>query len=139
MRILKISSLIILAFLLVACGGGKSEIVGLTWEWEAFQDTAGINDVSVPNPENYTLTLNDDGTVHIQADCNQVFWSYEHEDNKLTFDSTTGASTLALCPEDSLDQFYLERLGNTVSYVIKDDKLYLNLFADAGNLVFRYP
>lgn len=138
MKILKISVLIILAFLLVSCGRGK-EVIGQTWQWEAFQDTAGINDVSVPNPENYTLTLNDDGTAHIQADCNQVFWSYEHSDNQLTFDTTAGASTLAMCPEDSLDQFYLERLGNTVSYVIKDGKLYLNLFADAGNLVFSAP
>jgi heat shock protein HslJ len=136
MRILKSSILIILTLTLVACGGGKNEIVGPTWQWEAFQDTAGINDVSVPNPENYTLTLNDDGTANIRADCNQVIWSYEHSDSQMTFDAT-GPSTLAMCPEDSLDQLYLERLGNSVTYVLQDGKLYLNLFADAGNMVFR--
>jgi heat shock protein HslJ len=136
MRILSISILIILTFALAACGGGEIEIAGPTWEWEAFQDTAGLNDVSVPNPENYTLTLNDDGTASIKADCNQVIWSYELKDSQLTF-NTTGPSTLAMCPEGSLDQLFLERLGNTVTYVLQDGKLYLNLFADAGNMVFQ--
>ena len=76
MRMLTISVfIIILTIALAACGGGETEILGLTWQWEAFQDTAGINDVSVPNPENYTLTLNEDGTASIKADCNQVIWS----------------------------------------------------------------
>jgi len=136
MKILTTSLWVILTFALVACGGGETEILGPTWQWEAFQDTAGINDVSVPNPENYTLTLNDDGTASIKADCNQVIWVYELDESRLTFD-TTGPSTLAMCPEDSLDQLFVERLGNTVTYVMQDGKLFLNLFADAGNLVFQ--
>jgi hypothetical protein len=54
----------------------------------------------------------------------------------LTFD-ITGPSTLAMCPEGSLDQPFLERLGNTVTFVIEDGKLFLNLFADSGNMVFQ--
>ena len=136
MKFLTISVLIILSLALAACGSGETEIQGPTWQWEAFQDTAGLNDVSVPNPENYTLTLNEDGTASIQADCNQVIWTYELNESPLIFD-TTGPSTLAMCPEGSLDQLFLERLGNTVTYVLQDGKLYLNLFADAGNLVFQ--
>ena len=137
MRMLTISVfIIILTITLAACGGGETEVVGPTWQWQAFQDTAGINDVSVPNPENYTLTLNEDGSASIKADCNQVIWGYELNESQLTFD-TMGPSTLAMCPEDSLDQLFLERMGNTVSFVIEDGKLYLNLFADAGNLVFQ--
>ncbi len=117
MKILTISVLIILALALAACGRGEGEIIGPTWQWEAFQDTAGLNDVSVPNPENYTLTLNDDGTASIKADCNQVIWPYELDDSRLTFD-TTGPSTLAMCPEGSLDQLFLERLGHTVTFVL---------------------
>ena len=134
MRILTISILIILAFALAACGG-KNEIVGTTWQWEAFQDTAGINDITVPDPENYTLTLNEDGTASIKADCNLVTWNYELDGSQLTFD-TTGPSTLAMCDENSLDTQYLERLGATATYVMEDGKLFLNLWADAGNLVF---
>ena len=136
MRILTISTLIILTLALAACAGGEGEIVGPTWEWEAFQDTAGINDISVPDPENYTLTLNEDGTASIKADCNQVIWAYELDESRLTFD-TIGPSTLAMCPEGSLDQLFLERLGNTVTFVLADGKLHLNLFADSGNMVFR--
>ena len=136
MKTLTICILILLTFVLTACGGGKTEIVGTTWQWEAFQDTAGVNDVAVPNSENYTLTLNDDGTASIKADCNQVIWSYTLDGSKLTFD-TMGPSTLAMCAEDSLDQQFLGYLGNTATFVIEDGKLYMNLFADAGNLVFH--
>ena len=127
--------ILLLALLLTACGG-SNEIVGTTWQWEAFQDTADINNITVSDPENYTITLNKDGTASIQADCNQVTWNYELEDSRLTFD-TTGPATLAMCADDSLDQQFLERLGYTVTFVIEDGKLYLNLFADAGNLVFQ--
>ena len=126
---------VLLAVLLTACVG-KNEIVGITWQWEAFQDTAGINDITVPDPENYTLTLNKDGTASIQADCNQVTWTYELDGSQLSFD-TTGPSTLAMCAEDSLDQQFLARLGHTATFVIEDGKLYLNLWADAGNLIFQ--
>ena len=136
MRMLTVSFLILVSFALAACSGGKNEIVGLTWKWEAFQDTAGINDITVSDPENYTLTLNEDGKASIQADCNQVTWTYELDDSQLSFD-TTGPSTLAMCAEDSLDQQFLERLGHTATFVIEDGKLYLNLWADAGNMVFH--
>ena len=135
MKYLPLSILILLTLALAACGGQTDSIVGPTWQWEAFQDTAEINNLTVPDPENYTLTLNEDGTASIQADCNQVIWSYELNDSQLTFD-TTGPTTLAMCAEGSLDTQYLERLGATATYVIEDGKLYLNLWADAGNLVF---
>ena len=79
--------------------------------------------------------MNEDGTTSIKADCNQVTWTYELDGSQLTFD-TTGPSTLAICVEDSLDTQYLDRLGATATYVMEDGKLYLNLWADAGNLVF---
>ena len=136
MKKLTVLAIFFLVVLLLTACGGKNEIVGPTWQWEAFQDNADINSITVSDPENYTLTLNKDGTASIQADCNQVTWNYELEDSRLTFD-TTGPSTLAMCAEDSLDQQYLQRLGTTATFVIEDGKLYLNLFADAGNLVFK--
>jgi len=136
MKKLTVLAIFFLVGLLLTACGGKSEIVGTTWQWEAFQDTADINSITVSDPENYTLTLNKDGTASIKADCNLVTWSYELDSSQLSFD-TTGPSTLAMCAEGSLDQQYLQRLGTTVTFVIEDGKLYLNLFADAGNLVFQ--
>ena len=102
------------------------DIVGVTWLWQAFQDQAGISDIVVPNPEKYSLTLHADGTAAIKADCNQVLWGYILEGSSLTF-NTTGPSTLAFCGEDSLDRQFLALLGDTVTFVISDGHLVLNL------------
>ena len=115
--------------------GADASIVGITWQWESFQDTAGENNIFVPRPENYTLTLQADGTAAIQADCNQVLLDYTLEGSSLTF-APSGPSTLAFCGELSLDTVYLQRLSEVVSYVVEDDQLFLNLMADAGNMVF---
>ena len=112
-----------------------SPFVGTTWQRQEFQDSAGANNITMSDPENYTLTLQEDGTAAIKADCNQAMWSYELEGSNLTF-NTLGPSTLAACGEDSLDQVYLERLGDTATYVMADGKLHLNLKMDAGNMVF---
>lgn len=138
MKNLMMSIMIVLVIALAACGGQSEEeqpLVGTTWQWVEFQDTADENNVNVSAPENYTLTLNEDGTANIQADCNQVNWTYELDGSSLTF-NTLGASTLAFCGEDSLDTTFLERLGSTATYVISDGQLFLNLQADAGNMVF---
>jgi len=133
-----ISLMLILVFALAACGGqseGSDSIAGTTWKWQSFQDSADVNNISVSDPENYTLTLNEDGTASIKADCNQVSWTYELDGSILTF-NTLGPSTLAMCPEGSLDTQYLERLGNTATFVLSEGQLFLNLIFDSGNMVF---
>jgi len=143
MKKLMISMAVVLIIALVACGGNSEElesstesIIGATWQWEEFQDTADVNNIAVSEPANYTLTIKDDGTASIKADCNQLNWTYELNGSSLTF-NTLGASTLAICGDDSLDTQYLDRLGNTATFVLSDGKLFLNLRADAGNMVFR--
>ena len=127
--------LAVLALALVGCGSKEPELVGTTWTWQEFQDTADEANIKVSDPKDYTLTLQEDGTAAIKADCNQVIWSYEQESSSLTF-NTMGPSTLAACGEDSLDQVYLERLGNTATFVLDEGKLHLNLMYDSGNMVF---
>jgi len=135
---LMISLMLILVFALTACSGqseGSDSIVGATWQWQAFLDMADENNITVSNPENYTLTLMDDGTANIQADCNQVTWTYELDGSVLKF-NTLGPSTLAFCGEDSLDTQYLQRLGDTATYVLSDGQLSLNLIYDSGDMIF---
>lgn len=111
-------------------------IVGVTWRWLSFQDMAEENDITVPDPENYTLRLEADGTAAIKADCNQVSWTYTLDGNSLTF-NTLGATTLALCPPGSLDRQYLSLLGSVATWVPGEDgRLVLNLMADGGNMIF---
>lgn len=137
MNKLMITLILVLVLALVACGGDDTEsIVGTTWQWQAFLDMADENNITVSNPENYTLTLMDDGTANIQADCNQVTWTYELDGSALKFD-TLGPSTLAFCGEDSLDTQYLQRLGDTATYILSDGQLSLNLIYDSGDMIFN--
>jgi heat shock protein HslJ len=113
-------------------------LVGTEWQWQEFQDSADGDEahhIRVPDPGKYTLTLRSDGGVEIGADCNQLNWAYTLEGASLSF-NTVGPTTLAHCGDQSLDQRYLERLGNTASFVLVDGTLYLNLRADGGNMVF---
>ncbi len=111
-------------------------IVGVTWRWLSFQDMAEENDITVPDPENYTLRLEADGRAAIKADCNQVSWTYTLDGSSLTF-NTLGATTLALCPPGSLDRQYLSLLGSVATWVPGEDgRLVLNLMADGGNMTF---
>jgi heat shock protein HslJ len=113
----------------------EAGIVGLIWDWVAFQDTAGLSDLTIENPEKYTLSLLPDSSAAIQADCNQLNWPYTLDGGSLTFDSL-GPSTLVFCGEESLDQQYISFLAETVTYVTEGDTLFLNLIFDSGNMVF---
>jgi heat shock protein HslJ len=127
-------SLVIMASLIFAgCQGAGSKITDTVWEWEKFQ-SMDDSEVIVDDPENYTLILNKDGSVSIKADCNAVLGEYTIEDASLKI--TLGPTTLAFCGEDSLDTQYLGYLENVATYVLEDGKLYLNLWADAGNMIF---
>lgn len=111
------------------------DIVGTTWQWIRFDDTAELNNIVVPDPENYTLSLWPDGAFSFQADCNVGNGAYELDGSSLSL--TVGPTTRALCPPESLSDTYIARLGQTATYVFDDDgNLVLNLFADAGNMVF---
>jgi heat shock protein HslJ len=111
-----------------------SELTGIQWHWDEFQDTAELNSFAVPDPADYKILFNADGTANIKADCNMVGATYIVEGSSLTI--VTGPSTMAFCGEESLDQIYLARMEQVVSYVIEDGVLHMNLMADAGNMVY---
>lgn len=111
-----------------------SDISGITWLWERFDDTAEINNIVVDDPTLYTFLLNADGTYTVKADCNLASGSYTLEGNSIKFEA--GPTTLAECGPESLYNDFLIDLSNVVTFVIDGNKLYLNLWADAGNMVF---
>ncbi len=111
-----------------------ADITNIVWQWTEYQDTAGKNDITVDNPENYTVTFLADDQVSIKADCNMVSGSYTLDGSSLTIQ--LGPSTMAFCGEESLDQQFLEKLGFAATYVMDGDNLVMNLQADAGNMVF---
>ena len=110
------------------------DVVGALWNWESFKDQSGQNDITVDNPDNYTLMLKPDGEVSIKADCNMVGGAYTLEGASLTIE--LGPSTMAYCGDDSLDQQYLALLGDVVTFVMHEGNLVLNLKMDAGDMTF---
>lgn len=112
----------------------SDELVGQVWQWLQYEDSAGINDILVDDPPKYTLELLLDGTYQIRADCNQGGGSYQLDGSSLTL--MPGPMTMAECGPDSLYSEFVARLGEVVTYVLEDGKLYLNLKMDAGNMVF---
>lgn len=108
--------------------------VGVTWMWERFDDTADTNNIVIDDPSLYTLLLNSDGTYEVKADCNLASGRYTLDDSLISFES--GPTTLAECGPKSLYNTYLTRLAEVATFVMDGDYLVLNLWADAGNMVF---
>lgn len=103
--------------ILAACGSqqeaaSNGSITGVEWQWQSVTNQTTNETTTVPNPENYTITFNADGTFEGQADCNSIAGSYSTENG---FTITVGPSTLAFCGEASLDQQYVTLLGNVAA------------------------
>jgi len=105
-----------IVLLVAACGSAAtptpaSTIQGIVWQWVSVTDQSTGETTTVPDPENYTITFNANGTLNGQADCTTFNGSYSQE-NGLTI---LGASTTAFCGGGSLDQQYLTLLNSVVS------------------------
>jgi heat shock protein HslJ len=111
------------------------EITGIQWLWSELTETEPASQSVVPDPENYVLVLNADGSANLKADCNLVQWTYTLEGTTLTF-NTLGPSTLAYCGDDSLDQLFLSKLGMGGTVSVENERLVLALNEDAGRMVF---
>jgi len=129
----------ILALVLTACGGGTSssgsDITGIVWQWSAMQETAPASQSVVPDPQNYTITFNDDGTAAIKADCNSVTGTYKMDGSNLTI--TLGASTLMACGDASQDSIYLASLSRVSSYAVDNGQLQLMFPDNGGKMDFK--
>jgi heat shock protein HslJ len=103
-----------------------------TWQWMSLSDPVG--ETIVNDPSRYTILFNEDGSASIKADCNNVGATYSADGSSITI--TLGAATLVACPEDSLDQQFLNGLSNVALYFFQDGDLYMDMFADGGTMRF---
>lgn len=116
LRITLIATLATL-LLLTACSQGGSptqsdSIQGVIWQWANVTNQSTQEITVVPNPENYTLTFNADGSLNGKADCNTFTGIYSQENG---FSITLGATTAMACGDASLDQQYLQLLGSAAA------------------------
>ncbi|MCJ7716839.1 MAG: META domain-containing protein [Anaerolineales bacterium] len=135
--VITIVSLIILLTFAAACSNQVTgaDISDITWQWVSLVENEPASQSVVLNPENYTIYLNSDGTLNIQADCNMVSGSYAVEENTLTLE--LGPSTMAFCGEESLDLMFTELLNSVESYTIENNQLVLNLDNNTGKMTFN--
>jgi heat shock protein HslJ len=126
-------ALTVSALLLAACQSSSGSGLTGTWLWTGSTTSVPASQSVVPDPENYTITFNSDGTFSAKVDCNQVAGDFTTSGSDLTI--TPGPSTLAACPDGSLDSLYLEGLGKAASYSIADETLTITL-TDEGTMQF---
>jgi len=129
-----ILTLAIGGLLLAACSTSSgSALTGKTWQWTASTTTVPASQSVVPDPENYTIAVNTDGTFSGKADCNQVSGGYTTSGSDLTI--SLGPTTMMACPEGSLDGLFLEGLGKAASFSISGSDLTIT-DADEGTMQF---
>ncbi len=114
-------SAILFAFLAVVLLGAAcnqatptpaNSIQGIDWQWTTLINQSTNETTTVPSPENYNITFNTDDTLEGKADCNTFGGTYSQENGLII---TLGATTMAFCGEASLDQQYLQLLGQVVA------------------------
>jgi heat shock protein HslJ len=132
------------ASLLGACAttpDAGDPLTGTSWrllEMQSMDDAQGTT--RADNPDRYTVTFAEDGTAYMKLDCNRGRSSYEAESTgagqgSLQFGNI--ASTMAMCPPDSLSEKLGQQLGFVRSYVMRDGRLNMALMADGGILVWE--
>lgn len=101
-------------------------IPSFVWTLTSFP---GVGEIAEPR---YSIQFMPDGTAAIGADCNRAAGSWSGGDGAL--DITVTMQSLALCPEDSLEQPYLDALNGVTGYTLSGTTLVLH--GAAGDLPF---
>jgi heat shock protein HslJ len=122
--------------LVAACSSSSgSSLTGKAWQWTASTTKVPASQSVVPDPQNYTITFNTDGTFSAKVDCNNMAGQYTTTSSGgLTI--RPGPMTLAACGADSLSDIYVAELLKSKSYAIADAKLTITL-TDEGTMTFK--
>jgi heat shock protein HslJ len=112
-------SIAVIAGLLILAGctsgddaSSGDSITGVEWQWQSLTNQSANETTDVPNPSDYTITFNEDGTFEGKADCNNIAGSWSDDSG---FSITVGPSTMAFCGEASLDTQYVNLLSNVAA------------------------
>ena len=114
-------------------------LVNITWEWQRRDPNANESpNIEVPNPENYTLFFNEDGTFDAKLDCNNGSGSYKTPMPGEIY-MELGPTTLAACPDGSLAGEMTSIFGGAVqSYRFEEDGNVLVMMWAAGGPLDYY-
>lgn len=110
-------------------------ITGTVWQWRQtlYNDDRKV----VPaDPQNYTVEFREDGTLNVKADCNQKGGAYSVSPEEKAVSIEITHSTMAVCPEDSLEDEFVRGLSAAANYFISDGDLYIGMKYDSGTIRF---
>jgi D-alanyl-D-alanine carboxypeptidase len=105
------------------------------WHWIGLTDPT--QQIAIEKPTDYVLAFQGDGTILVQADCNNATANYTTADGAITI--AVGPMTKAACPPGSRSDQFVTLIGNVARYSFKDGNLYIDLKADGGTLTFAPP
>jgi para-nitrobenzyl esterase len=111
-----LAALALVGGVVAGCSLFRGELTGRTWQLTSVTETVPAFQATIPAEDQarYAITFNEDGTASIQADCNVVQATWTSDDTRITI--VPGASTLAMCPEDSIGTQYVTALSGATSY-----------------------
>jgi len=110
-------------------------IKGTVWQW--VRTLYNDDRKAVPgDPTRYTVQFREDGTLNVKADCNQKggTYTYSPEEKRLSIEITH--STMAACPEDSLEEDFVRGLSAAAICFIENANLYIDMKFDSGTMQF---
>lgn len=113
----------------------QDSLIANPWQWVSF--TSPVEQFDVEMPESYLLTFADDGTVAVQADCNQASGEYVADSDE-TLRITLGPVTTAACPEGSRGEDFLRYLAAATSFTYEGEQLEILLNPDSGASVLVF-
>ena len=119
------------------CSPFTDGLAGNSWELTAItEQQPRIDHVVEPgNVGRYAIAFSNDGTAAITADCNQVTATYTTTPGG-GLEIVPGASTMAMCPDDSLAQPFVGALSLASSYNVAGASLTMYL-GNEGHLDFQ--
>ncbi|MGZ8095906.1 MAG: META domain-containing protein [Methylosarcina sp.] len=88
----------------------------------------------IDDPDKYTLILLPNGTYRGKADCNRMQGQCSLDGPRIKI--VPGAATLAECEQGSRYSEYLKNLTAAVNFVMRGNKLVLNLAMGEESLIF---
>lgn len=113
------------------------DLIDKTWAWEA-RDPNGseVAALDVPNPEQYTLTFNEDGTFTAMVNCNNVTGTYVTSPPD-AISIAPGPTTLAACPFGSLADEMVKLFQAVQNFrFVENGNMLILAWAEGGPLDF---
>ena len=122
-------------------GPTPTELGGTAWRLVEFQSSS--DEVGTLAPEDsslYTMELLPDGTVAMRLNCNRAYGTWIAAPalgDSGAFEFGPMITTRARCAPPSMDERIARDAEYVRSFVLRDGRLYLSLFADGGIYVWE--